>query len=267
MNVAAALDSVIRRDKIIATLGLAVLTALAWLYLVRDAASMGAMSDEAQMHIAMGMADMRAWGFRDWLSLFAMWTVMMVAMMLPSAAPVILLVLAVYRRRNDPNARLSSVAFVAGYVIVWTAFSLAASAAQTALHRHALLAPDMRSSSAVVSGVVLVLAGIYQWLPFKHTCLTHCRSPLGFLSLYWREGPFGGFALGARHGLFCVGCCWLLMALLFVVGVMNLAWVAALAGFVLIEKLARGGELLGRLAGVGVAAWGVYLLATAWPSA
>ena len=150
---------------------------------------------------------------------------------------------------NDSTARLSSLAFVAGYLIAWTVFSLAASAAQTALHRTALLAPDMRSSSATVSGLVLLIAGVYQWLPFKNACLTHCRSPLGFLSLYWREGPMGGLALGVRHGLFCVGCCWLLMALLFVVGVMNLAWVAALAGFVLIEKVARGGALVGRLAG------------------
>ena len=263
MDVAAALDSLVRRDKFIAKWALAVLTALAWLYLVRDASSMGAMADEAQMHIAMGMADMRTWGFADWLSLFAMWTVMMAAMMLPSAAPVILLVLGVYRRRNDPAAPLSSLAFVAGYLIVWTAFSLAASTAQTALHRNALLAPDMRSTSVVASGVVLLMAGIYQWLPFKSTCLTHCRSPLGFLSLYWREGPLGGLALGVRHGLFCLGCCWLLMALLFVVGVMNLAWVAVLTGFVLIEKLARGGVLVGRVAGVGAAAWGLYLLTTA----
>ena len=263
MDMAAALDRVVRRDKIVAALGLAALTALAWLYLVRDAAAMDAMAREAQMHAAMGMADMRGWGLADWLNLFVMWTVMMVAMMLPSAAPVILLVLGVYRRRNEPAARLSALAFVAGYLIIWTAFSLAASASQTALHRSALLAADMRSYSAVASGVVLLMAGVYQWLPFKHACLTQCRSPLGFLSLYWRDGPVGGLGLGVRHGLFCVGCCWLLMALLFVVGVMNLAWVAALAGFVLIEKLARRGVLVGRVAGVGVAAWGVYLLTTA----
>jgi predicted metal-binding membrane protein len=263
MKTATALDTAIGRDRALAALGLIVLTSLAWLYLARDAASMNAMAGEAQMHRAMGMADMRSWGVADWFGLFTMWTVMMAAMMLPSAAPVILLVLGVYRRRNDSTARLSSLAFVAGYLIVWTAFSLAASASQTALHRNALLAPDMRSNSAVASGVVLVMAGVYQWLPFKNTCLTHCRSPLGFLSLYWREGPMGGLSLGARHGLFCVGCCWLLMALLFVVGVMNLVWVAALAGFVLIEKVARGGDVVGRVAGLGVAAWGVYLLTSA----
>lgn len=262
MNVAAAVDSVVRRDKIIAAFGLAAVTALAWLYLVRDAALMSAAADEAQMHMAMGMADMRSWGVADFFNLFLMWTVMMVAMMLPSAAPVILLVLGVYRRRNDPAANLSSLAFVAGYLIIWTAFSLAASASQFALHRNALLAPDMRSSSSAASGIVLVLAGIYQWLPFKNTCLTHCRSPLGFLSLYWREGPFGGLALGVRHGLFCVGCCWLLMVLLFVLGVMNLVWIAALAGFVLIEKLARGGQIVGRVFGLGAALWGAYLLMT-----
>jgi predicted metal-binding membrane protein len=108
--------------------------------------------------------------------------------------------------------------------------------------------------------VVLMLAGAYQWLPIKNSCLTQCHSPLGFLSRYWREGTGGGLVLGLRHGLFCVGCCWALMTLLFVVGVMNLFWVAAIAVFVLLEKLARAGAMAGRVAGLGIAAWGLYLL-------
>jgi len=240
--------------------GLAATVVLAWAYLVRAAASMRAMATEAQMHAAMGMADMHAWGLGDWFGLFVMWAIMMIAMMLPSAAPVILLVLGMYRRRVEPQARLAAAAFVAGYLVAWTAFSVAASAAQVAFHRAALLAPDMRSSSSALSGAILILAGLYQWLPVKNTCLSHCQSPLGFLSQHWREGTSGGFLLGLRHGAFCVGCCWLLMTLLFVVGVMNLLWVAVLAAFVLIEKLLDRRGLFARIAGVAVAAWGISLL-------
>lgn len=240
--------------------GLAVTAALAWTYLVRTAGSMHAMAAEAQMHAAMGMADMRAWGASDWLALFVMWSVMMVAMMLPSAAPIILLVLGVYRRRDDPRARLAGMAFVAGYVLAWTTFSAAAAAGQVGLHQAALLGADMRLGSAVVSGAMLLMAGVYQWLPIKSTCLTHCQSPLGFLSQHWREGAAGGLVMGVRHGVFCVGCCWLLMTLLFIVGVMNLGWVAAIAAFVLIEKLVRVGPWLSRVAGIALAVWGTYLL-------
>ena len=243
-------------------LALAATTVVAWFYLMRAAAGMNAVAGDAQMHAAMGMADLRGWGLADWVGLFAMWAVMMVAMMLPSAAPVILLVLGVYRRRDDPQARIASVAFLGGYLFAWTAFSVGASGAQLALHRAALLQPDMRIGSTVLAGVMLIVAGLYQWLPMKSACLTHCRSPLAFLSQYWREGPAGGFGLGVRHGMFCVGCCWLLMTLLFVLGVMNLLWVAGLTAFVLIEKLARGGAVVGRIAGAAVAGWGAYLLVT-----
>ncbi len=256
-----ALERMIRRERWLMAVGLAATTALGWAYLARAATSMHAMTIEAQMHAAMGMADMHAWGASAWLGLFAMWSVMMVAMMLPSAAPVILLVLGVYRRRDDRRARLAAVTFAAGYLLAWTTFSAAAAAGQVVLHRAALLADDMSVGSATMSGVILLIAGAYQWLPFKSTCLTHCQSPLGFLSQYWREGATGGLAMGVRHGAFCVGCCWLLMTLLFVVGVMNLVWVAALAGFVLIEKLARQGTAFGRVAGIAIAGWGIYLLA------
>jgi predicted metal-binding membrane protein len=221
---------------------------------------MQAMATEAQMHAAMGRADMHAWGLADWFGLFVMWAIMMMAMMLPSAAPVILLVLGTYRRRVEPHARFAAAAFVAGYLVAWTAFSMAASAAQVALHRATLLAPDMRLSSTALSGAILILAGVYQWLPVKNRCLSHCQSPLGFLSQHWREGTMGGLLLGLRHGAFCVGCCWLVMTVLFVVGVMNLLWVAVLAAFVLIEKLFDRRGLFARMAGVVVTAWGVFLL-------
>jgi predicted metal-binding membrane protein len=255
-------ERVIRRDRVLVALGFALVTALAWVYLVRAAAAMNSMAMEAHMRDAMGMADPRMWGAAEWVGLFAMWTVMMVGMMLPSAAPMMLLVLGVYRRRDDPQARLAAVAFIAGYVVVWTAFSAVAAAVQVELHRAAVLAADMRLKSAVMSGLMLIAAGVYQWLPLKNFCLKQCQSPLGFLSQHWREGSRGGFIVGLHHGAFCVGCCWLLMALLFVLGVMNLAWVAALAAFVLVEKLAVRGAIFTRLAGVAAAAWGMSLILT-----
>ena len=254
------LEQLIRRDRLLMAFGLTVTAVLAWIYLLRATAAMNTMAADAQMHAAMGMADMRMWGASDWLGLFVMWAVMMVAMMLPSAAPMILLVLGVYRRRGDHQARMSAVMFVGGYVLTWTVFSAAAAALQVGFHRTALVAADMRFRSAALSGAVLILAGVYQWLPIKNVCLSHCQSPLRFLSEHWREGVRGGLMMGVDHGLFCVGCCWLVMALLFVVGVMNLLWVAALATFVLLEKLAIRGVLIARAAGVAAAAWGVYLL-------
>jgi predicted metal-binding membrane protein len=257
---ASALERIVRRDRYLMAAGLAAVTALAWSYLLRSAAAMDAMSAEAQMHAAMGMVMTPAWGLVEWLDLFVMWAVMMVAMMVPSAAPVMLLVLGTYRRRNDARARASAWMFVGGYLLAWTAFSAAASLLQAALHQAAFLAMDMRIGQATLAGIVLVAAGLYQWLPIKGICLTQCRSPLALISQYWREGPIGGLTMGVRHGLYCVGCCWLLMALLFVVGVMNLLWVAALAALVFVEKLVPLGPSVGRVAGVAMAGWGVYLM-------
>lgn len=255
------LERLLRRDRLVIGVGLAALTVLSWVYLVRMAGGMRSAAVDAEMHAAMGMPAMGAWGVADFVALFLMWAVMMAGMMLPSAAPVILLVLAVYRRRGDQQARVSAAAFIGGYLFAWTTFGAMASATQLGLHQAALLTPDMASGSAMMGGAILSIAGLYQWLPIKNTCLTHCRSPLGFLSRHWREGAAGGFVMGVRHGLFCVGCCWALMALLFVVGVMNLLWVAAIAAFVLVEKLTPQGLRVGRLAGGLLIIWGAYVLA------
>jgi predicted metal-binding membrane protein len=256
-----AVERMLRRDRLVVASALATITLFAWLYLIRESTTMQSMAIDARVHAAMGMADMRTWGLADWFALFLMWTVMMAGMMLPSAAPVILLVLAVYRRRGDQRARVSSVAFTAGYLLAWTTFSAAAAAIQVALHRGAWLTADMASVSPIVAGVVLVLAGLYQWLPIKNACLMHCQSPLGFLTRHWQEGARGGLNMGLRHGLFCVGCCWLLMSLLFVVGVMNLLWVAVIAGFVLAERLLRQGTEVGGVGGGLLIIWGIYTLA------
>jgi predicted metal-binding membrane protein len=254
------LERLLHRDRLVVGCGLAVLIALSWAYLARMAGGMHAAVAEAEMHAAMGMPEMGAWGVPELAALFLMWAVMMAGMMVPSAAPVILLVLRVYRRRGDQHARVSAAAFVGGYLVTWTTFSATASAAQFGLHRAAVLTPEMASGSALLAGAILLIAGLYQWLPLKNTCLTHCQSPLGFITRHWREGAAGGFMMGVRHGIFCVGCCWALMALLFVVGVMNLMWVAAIAAYVLIEKLTPQGLRIGRVAGGLLIIWGIYVL-------
>jgi predicted metal-binding membrane protein len=237
----------IRQDRLIVAFGLLAVIALSWIYLVTESAGMRSMLSQAEMHAAMGMAEMQSWP-RELVALFVMWAVMMVGMMLPSAAPLILLILGVYRRRDDRHTRLNSVLF----------FSLAAASGQIALHRAALLSAAMVAKSGMLTAAILIIAGAYQLLPIKNACLAHCRSPLSFLTEHWREGSAGALRMGFLHGLFCVGCCWALMALLFVAGVMNLLWVAAIAAFVLVEKLWRQGLLIGRVAGILLIAWGTY---------
>jgi predicted metal-binding membrane protein len=256
------LERMIRQDRLIVAFGLLAVIALSWIYLLTESAGMRSMLSQAEMHAAMGMAEMQSWP-HELVALFAMWAVMMVGMMLPSAAPLILLILGVYRRRDDRHTRLNSVLFVSGYLLAWTLFSLAAASGQIALHRAALLSVAMVAKSGMLSAAILILAGAYQLLPIKNACLAHCRSPLSFLTEHWREGPAGALRMGLLHGLFCVGCCWALMALLFVAGVMNLLWVAAIAMLVLIEKLWRQGLLVGRVAGILLIAWGAYQFARA----
>ena len=238
--------------------GLAGLTALAWTSVVRMAVT----PSSAGMAVAMpAMAGMEAGGTLGLAWLIGMWAVMMVAMMLPSAAPTILLFGGVSRRRRLQGQPAVPVAvFTLGYLTVWTVYAAAAGAAQWELHRRALLSASMAAASPVLAGGLLIVAGVYQWLPMKGACLSHCRSPLGLFTTEWREGAWGALVMGMRHGTFCVGCCWLLMALLFVAGVMNLLWVAVIAGFVLIEKLVPRGQWLGRAAGVGLVAWGLWVI-------
>jgi predicted metal-binding membrane protein len=193
---------------------------------------------------------------------FAMWAVMMVAMMLPSAAPVTLLIAGVARRRGGARLGLPT-AFVTGYLAMWFAFAAVATLLQWQLEAAGLLSETMALASMVAAGAVLVAAGIYQWTPLKQACLRHCRSPLEFLLFHWRDGAAGAFASGVRHGVFCLGCCWMLMALLFVGGVMNLAWIGGIALLVLIEKVLPWGGWMGRATGILMIAWGIATLAAA----
>jgi predicted metal-binding membrane protein len=182
--------------------------------------------------------------------------------MLPSAAPAILFYSSMVRKSREGGSALSSAwIFTAGYLAVWSVFSLAATVLQATLETQRLLiAPTMSSANAWLSGSLFIAAGIYQWLPAKDACLEKCRSPLQLFLFGWRPGPVGAFRMGAEHGFFCVGCCWALMLLLFAAGVMNLLWVALIAVFVFIEKLAPAGRLIGRIAGVGLAAAGAHVI-------
>jgi predicted metal-binding membrane protein len=184
--------------------------------------------------------------------------------MVPSAAPTILLFANVARSRKARGVPSASAAvFALGYLLVWAVYATIAALLQSELHRLTLLSPTMASASPWLGGGLLILAGIYQVLPAKRACLSHCRSPFGVFSHEWREGVSGALIMGARHGTYCVGCCWALMALLFVAGVMNLVWVAAIAIFVLIEKLGPGSTTIGRLSGILLMAWGIWVIAAA----
>ncbi len=252
------IERLIQRDRFVVALALCMITILAWSYLLRMAGPTRAAPHQA--HIEPMSMQTDAWGFADVGTLFLMWAVMMAGMMLPSAAPVILLVLATFRRRGGRQARMSAAAFTSGYLATWTGFSAIAALVQAGLHAAALLSPEMAARSAALAGGIFVLAGLYQLAPLKNACLSHCRSPLHVLATEWREGTAGAFRMGFRHGLFCVGCCWALMTLLFAAGVMNVLWVAAIAAFVLIEKLLPYGMQVARVSGALLLAWGAYLI-------
>ena len=230
-----------RRERAAILVALAGITALCWLYLV----SMPLM--------AMGAAVM-----------FLMWWVMMIGMMLPSALPMTLTFATVNRRRRELGTPyVPTAVFVAGYVLAWGAFSLAATGLQWGLERAALLTPMMRTSSSLLGGLLFVAVGLYQLTPLKHACLRRCRSPLAFVLERWHDGTAGALRMGVEHGAYCLGCCALLMTLLFVGGVMNLLWVAAIAAWVLLEKVLPAGEALARGAGVAAMAFGAWLIARA----
>jgi predicted metal-binding membrane protein len=244
------LASLVRRERALLVGGLLAVTAISWAYLVRMEGEM----DPACA--AMGMSMGAPW-------ILAMWVVMMVAMMVPTAAHTTLFY-ARFLRGRDATARIAGPAtlFVLGYVAAWTAFSAVATALQVGLERAALMSPAaMKLDSAVAGGVALVVAGLFQWTPWKYACLSRCRTPLGFFMTAWRDGRWGALRMGFHHGLSCLGCCWALMLLLFVLGTMNLVWIGALTALVLVEKIAPRGDLLARIAGVAMAVAGVWMIA------
>jgi len=255
MSAPSALEAVVKRDRLVVAAGLFSITALSWAYTLYLAWRM------VGMDMNMAMPRVETWGPVELLLLFLMWVVMMIAMMTPSAAPMILLFASINRKRKEREAPFVPTAvFAGGYLLAWTSFSAVATLAQWGLHEAALLSPMMVSTSSRLGGGLLIAAGLFQWLPWKNACLRHCRSPLSFITTEWREGMSGALAMGLKHGAYCAGCCWALMALLFVGGVMNLFWIAGLTIFVLLEKTLAAGVWVGRAAGVALALFGVWVV-------
>lgn len=245
-----------KRDLFAITASLCGITALSWIYLVlmaRDMSTPGSACCLPNMGI-------RGWDLNYFWMMFLMWAVMMVGMMVPSASPMILIYAAVARKAESQGTPIASVgAFAGGYIFMWTVFSLIVTLLQWQLDQAALLSPMMVTTSPQLGGGLLIAAGIYQWLPLKNSCLHHCRSPFHFISTNWRNGNFGAFQMGVAHGIFCIGCCWALMLLLFIGGVMNLLWIAVITVFVLLEKVLPLGDQGGKISGVLMILTGLFM--------
>jgi predicted metal-binding membrane protein len=247
----------LRDSRVLIAAALGGVVVLSWLYLFGVAAEMAAMAPD------MAMPPM---GARELLLLLAMWWVMMIGMMLPSAAPMILTFATLNRgKRNRGQPYTPTALFTSGYLLAWGGFSVLATLAQWGLEQASLLSPmAMKTTSPVLGGVLFIAAGLYQFTPLKHACLSACHSPFDFILNHWRDGVAGALRMGISHGLYCLGCCWILMALLFVLGAMDLLWVAILAAVVLVEKLLPPGVWFARVTGVLLVGWGVVLLSRGW---
>jgi predicted metal-binding membrane protein len=276
-------EDLLKHDRAVVVAALVFVIAISWLYLLAGAgmgmsafemsslsmaigasggSSMGLPMTDAMGQAMVPMATPANWTWAYAFLMFGMWWVMMVAMMLPSAAPMILLFALVNRRSQVKGGPYVPTAVFAGaYVVAWGGFSVIAVALQWGLERAELLSPMMASGDVAFGGALLALAGTYQLSPLKHACLRQCRGPIDFISRHWRAGRQGAFRMGVHHGLYCIGCCWALMALLFFGGAMSLYWIAGLALFVLLEKTIPPGHRLASLSGLGLVAWGVALLA------
>jgi predicted metal-binding membrane protein len=256
---ARALEFVLTRERIPVLAAVVGVTALAWTYLVLVAGSQhGVMASMAQ-----GAMASPPWTTMHFVMMLGMWAVMMVGMMLPAAAPMILFFAMFARRSREQGHNIAPVsAFLLGYIAVWSGFALVATTLQWALDRAALLSPDMATTSPILGGMILIAAGLYQWTPLKDACLGLCRSPAEFVLKHWRAGAGGAFRMGMEHGAFCVGCCWALMALLFVGGVMNLLWIAVLTLVVLAEKLMPKGRWIAKTLGAALIGGGIWMVST-----
>jgi len=269
----AALAAVLKRDRALVAACLVVLIVLAWAYIVwlADDMDMGGMDMTGFRMIPAGKSLMMPveapWRAIEFAFVFVMWAFMMIVMMTPSVAPLILLYAHVGRQAGAQQQPFAASAFLAGgYLLAWIAFSLVATLAQWAVERRGWLTPSMASTSNVFGGLTLIAAGLYQWSPLKDVCLRQCQFPLRFIQRHggFRADAIGSLTLGARHGVYCLGCCWMLMGLLFVGGVMNVSWIALITIFVLTEKVVPLGRLISRLAGTLFFAAGVWLIASSF---
>jgi predicted metal-binding membrane protein len=253
----ATLEYMLRHERLLLALVLLLIVSLSWLWIGAMAWDMyGSMQGLAAWMMT------PAWDTTHLILLWAMWAVMMVAMMLPSASPMLLLYLHAARiRKEGSQAALRVYVLAGGYLSVWAVFSVGATWLQRVLATQEMLSPMMEPASATPSAVLLLIAGVYQMTPLKRVCLRSCRSPLSFLMRRWRSGWIGAFRMGVEHGAYCLGCCWALMLLLFAGGVMNLAVIAALTAWVLVEKLLPIGEHAARVSGVLLIGTGAWMLA------
>jgi predicted metal-binding membrane protein len=262
-------------ERLLVAGGLIIISVLAWGYTIqmartmeaREPAAAGVMAEHGShhatghgaMHSAM-TPHLTTWGAEEIWMTFIMWAVMMAAMMLPTALPMILAFMVVNRRRESGGAIIPVWVFTSGYLSAWIVYSAGATVAQWGLLRTALLSPATLGLGPALGGLLLIAAGLFQWTPWKDACMAKCRNPVGFLITHWRPGNTGAFILGSRYGLYCVGCCWLLMVLSFALGVMNLVWMATLTVFMLLEKTSSAGRVISRAAGIGLAAWGGWMI-------
>jgi predicted metal-binding membrane protein len=249
---------VFKRDRAIVALGLAGIGILSWIYLIYLDWGMRHMDVGMDMVIMPAMQHWSAW---DLVLVFLMWVIMMIAMMVPAASPVILLFAEIKRRRSEEHGTFVATGqFLLGYLTAWASFSALATLAQWGLLTAALVSPMMESRSNVLGGGLLLIAGLFQFSRWKYACLAHCRSPMGFLATEWRDGSWGAFRMGLKHGGYCLGCCWALMGLLFAFGVMNLVWVAAISTFVLLEKITPANQLVSRISGLLFICWAAWIV-------
>ena len=252
------LEKVIKRDRAIVLIGLTLTVILSWAYILNGAGM------DMSMPAGMKMGGVSAiWTPGYWVLMFVMWWVMMVAMMLPSAAPMILLFATVNKGAVRQNSRaVPTFVFAAGYLLIWGGFCLLAVVAQWALTSLDLLDQMMQSNSRYLGAALLISAGIYQFTPVKDACLKNCKSPVQFIMGHWVPGHFGALKMGLLHGAYCLGCCWFLMGLLFFGGVMNILWIGGLALYVLLEKLMPHGSILEKVVGGILVVWGVAMIAS-----
>ena len=250
MTVDATLEAVVRRDRLVVVTALTVVIVLSWAYLLAGGGmdmSAFEMTRMSQLGMAGGIPERGKAG---------------VAMMLPSAAPMILLFATLNRKQRETgHPYVATSIFAGGYLAAWAGFSLVAVFLQWGFERTGILSPMLVGTNVTFGGVLLLAAGVYQLTPMKRACLRQCRSPLAFLSTRWRRGARGATRMGLEHGAFCVGCCWFLMGLLFFGGVMNLYWIAGLALLVLLEKSVPAGHWFGYATGVALFVWGAGMLA------